>query len=141
MVCKPKDNGGLGIMNFQKKNEALPMKHLDKFYNKVETPWVQLVWNSYYASSVPHGERPCGFFWWLDIMQFASKFRDVSSIKPGLGDSFAFWTDKWKFMDSSEPPSSRFPRLLSFVLDKELSAAEVFATPNMSQLLYLPLSA
>jgi hypothetical protein len=26
-------------------------------------------------------------------------------------------------------------------LDKELSAAEVFATPNMSQLLYLPLSA
>jgi hypothetical protein len=74
-------------------------------------------------------------------MHFAPKFTMVSSVKPGLGDTFAFWTDKWKFMDSSEPLSSRFPRLFSFVLDKDFSAAEVYAKPNPSQLFYLPLSA
>jgi hypothetical protein len=63
MVCKPKENGGLGIVNFQKKNTALLLKHLDKFYNKSDTPWVQLIWNSYYTDSVPHSARPCGSFW------------------------------------------------------------------------------
>jgi hypothetical protein len=74
-------------------------------------------------------------------MHFAPNFARVSSVKPGLGDTFAFWTDKWRFMDSSEPLSSRFPWLFSFVLDKDLSAAEVYAAPNMSQSFYLPLSA
>jgi hypothetical protein len=74
-------------------------------------------------------------------MHFASNFARVSSVKPGLGDTFAFWIDKWKFMDSAEPLSSRFPRLFSFVLDKDLPAAEVYVAPDMSQLFYLPLSA
>jgi hypothetical protein len=30
MLCKPKHKGGVGIVNFQKQNEALLMKHLDK---------------------------------------------------------------------------------------------------------------
>jgi hypothetical protein len=90
MVCKPKDNGGLGIVNFHKKNEALLLKNLDEFYNKRETPWVQLIWNSYYTDSVPHTARPCGSFWWRDIMHFAPNFARVSSVKPGMGDTFAF---------------------------------------------------
>jgi hypothetical protein len=44
-------------------------------------------------------------------------------------------------MDSAEPLSSRFPRLFSFVLDKDLSVAEVHVAPDMSQSFYLPLSA
>jgi hypothetical protein len=90
MVCKPKDNGGLGIVNFHKKNEALLLKNLDEFYNKRETPLVQLIWNSYYTDSVPHTARPCGSFWWRDIMHFAPNFARVSSVKPGMGDTFAF---------------------------------------------------
>jgi hypothetical protein len=39
---------GLGIIDFQKHNAALLMKFLDKFYNKAEIPWVQLLWSEYY---------------------------------------------------------------------------------------------
>jgi hypothetical protein len=78
MVCKPKENGGLGIVNFQKKNNALLMKHLDKFYNKSDTPWVQLIWSTYYADSVPHSARPCGSFWWRDILQLSPSFALLS---------------------------------------------------------------
>jgi len=34
MVCVPKEDSGLGIINLEKQNEALLMKNLDKFYNK-----------------------------------------------------------------------------------------------------------
>jgi hypothetical protein len=141
MVCKPKENGGLGVVNFQKKNNALLLKHLDKFYNKSDTPWVQLIWSSYYTNSVPHSARPCGSFWWRDIMHLSGSFTEVATIEPGMGDSFLFWSDKWKFMHSDQPLASRFPRLFSFVLDKEMSAADVFSTEDFSQLFYRPLSA
>jgi hypothetical protein len=34
MICKPKVNGGLGIVNIKNKNDSLLLKHLDKFYNR-----------------------------------------------------------------------------------------------------------
>jgi hypothetical protein len=40
MVCKPKEKGGLGIINLKLQNAALLLKHLHKFYNNFDTPWV-----------------------------------------------------------------------------------------------------
>lgn len=34
MVCVPKQEGGLGVINLKKHNEALLLKNLKKFYNK-----------------------------------------------------------------------------------------------------------
>jgi hypothetical protein len=48
LVCLAKKNGGLGIVNFQKKNVALLIKFLDKFYNHLDIPWVNLVWHAHY---------------------------------------------------------------------------------------------
>ena len=36
MVCIPKEEGGLGVIDLQKQNEALLLKNLDKFFNKKE---------------------------------------------------------------------------------------------------------
>lgn len=38
MICKPKKNGGLGILDFKKQNEGLLLKHLHKFFNKEDIP-------------------------------------------------------------------------------------------------------
>jgi hypothetical protein len=54
--------GGLGIVNFQKQNAALLIKILDKFYNKRDLPWVNLIWEKHYAGKVPHAESLCGSF-------------------------------------------------------------------------------
>jgi hypothetical protein len=43
MLCKTKDKGGVGIVNFTKRNEALLLKHLDNFFNKADLPWVHLI--------------------------------------------------------------------------------------------------
>jgi hypothetical protein len=69
MVCRPKKCGGLGIVDFQKQNAALLIKFLDKFYNKVDIPWVHLIWSEYYLDTVPHWEKLKGYFWWRDMLK------------------------------------------------------------------------
>jgi len=51
---KPKDRGGLGVINLTLQNEALLLKQLDKFYKKKDVQWVKLIWNKYYQEGVPH---------------------------------------------------------------------------------------
>ena len=46
MVCKPKEEGGLGVLDLQKQNEALLMKNLDKFLNRRDIPRVTMVWEN-----------------------------------------------------------------------------------------------
>jgi hypothetical protein len=69
MVCKPKKNGGLGIVDFQKQNVALLLKFLDNFYNNRDIPWVKLICHAYYMDKVPHDEQLCGSFWWRDVLK------------------------------------------------------------------------
>jgi hypothetical protein len=38
MMCRPKDQGGLGILNLKLQNQALIMKNLHKFYNHADIP-------------------------------------------------------------------------------------------------------
>jgi hypothetical protein len=48
MVCLPKEEGGLGVIDLRVHNEALLLKNLHKFFNKVNLPWVKLIWDNYY---------------------------------------------------------------------------------------------
>ena len=50
MVCLPKEEGGLGVLNLKTQNEAMLLKNLHKFFNKVDTPWVQLIWDKHYGN-------------------------------------------------------------------------------------------
>ena len=84
MLCKTKDKGGVGIVNFTKKNEALLLKHLDKFYKCADVPWVRLNWHSYYSDTIPHGEKVCGSFWWRDVMKHIDSIERLLSLNLGV---------------------------------------------------------
>ena len=58
LVCRPKDKGGLGILNLNVQNQGLLLKQMHKFYNKQQVPWVQLIWDSYYDGVVLHATSP-----------------------------------------------------------------------------------
>jgi hypothetical protein len=66
---RPKKKGGLGMINLRSQNVALLIKHLDKFYNRRDIPWVTLIWNTYYSNGeVPHAYKKKVSFRWRDIL-------------------------------------------------------------------------
>jgi len=62
LVQKPKDKGGLGVLNLRLQNDSLLLKQLNKFYSKKDIPWVQLIWHKYYRDKVPHESPEVGSF-------------------------------------------------------------------------------
>jgi len=51
VACKPKEDGGLGIIDLRAHNLALLLKYLDKFYNHANIPWVSLTWSKFYKNN------------------------------------------------------------------------------------------
>lgn len=47
MVCVPKEEGGLGVINIEVHNKSLLMKNFDKFFNRKDIPWVNMIWEKH----------------------------------------------------------------------------------------------
>jgi len=63
MVCFPnKNEGGFRVLNLLVQNDSLLLKNLHKFYNKLDIPWVHLLWEKLYSNGrLPTlGEAPSG---------------------------------------------------------------------------------
>jgi hypothetical protein len=136
VVTIPKDKGGLGILNLRLQNDALLLKHLDKFYNKRDIPWVQLIWWKYYQDKVPHAAREVGSFWWKDILRLSNLFRGIARCAIGDGSTVLSWDDPW----TDHLLSEQYPRLLSFSKDTRLSVKDMLNTEELEDLFHLPLS-
>ena len=124
LVCRPKEKGGLGVINLHIQNKGLLLKHLHKFFNKADIPWVTLIWNSYYDDGVPHATVSVGSFWWRDILKLSDAYTAISSVHINRGDSALFWSDAWLIGGSSRTLCWRLPRLFYFVINDKLSVNE-----------------
>ena len=90
-VMRPKNKGGLGVVNLRAQNKALLLKNLDKFYNKRDIPWVNMIWHSHYANDqVPHASTDKGSFWWRDLLKLCDHFRGVATCQIGDGTTVLF---------------------------------------------------
>jgi hypothetical protein len=96
MICRPKDQGGLGVLDLRIQNKALLIKNLHKFYNQKDIPWVKLIWQAYYNNGqLPHFGNSKGSFWWKDCLSFMKDYRDITSITINNGKTCSLWKDKW----------------------------------------------
>jgi len=137
-MCRTKKEGGLNIVNLENQNSALLMKFLDKFFNHAEIPWVQLTWSRLYSHQFipPQSKKPCGSFWWKDVLKLFSKFREFALCKPRKGNSSSLWLDNW----SGQVLQQVFPQLFSFPRKKHWSLKH-FMEKDPESTLFLPLSA
>ena len=96
LVCRPKDQGGLGVINLRVQNQALLMKNLLKFYNHYDIPWVNLIFQAYYNNSnVPHATPNKGSFWWKDCMAHIDDYRGMVSCIIVNGKTILLWKGIW----------------------------------------------
>jgi hypothetical protein len=64
LVCRPKEQGGLGVLNLRVQNQALLITNIYKLYNHHDIPWVNLIWQAYYNDiGSPHGCQNKDSFW------------------------------------------------------------------------------
>jgi len=136
MVQQPKDKGGLGVLNLRLQNDALLLKQLHKFYNRENIPWVQLIWNKYYSTKVPHAAATVGSFWWRDVLKLCTLYRGIASCKIGDGSSVTFFND----LIDGEILSSKFPRLFSFTSNPDISVQQIMLAEDLDSIFDLPLT-
>ena len=140
LVCRPKKFGGLGVTHLGFQNEALLMKHLFKFFNKQDIPWVNLIWRTYYGPLAPQVTQSCRSFWWRDVLSLYDKFCKLATPQVHAGDTVVFWLDHWKVDNCTTLLKERFPRLHSFVIDDLITVRDIFNMTTESGNLHLPLS-
>jgi hypothetical protein len=136
MVCRSKEEGGLGVINIKTQNESLLLKHLHKFFNKDDTPWVSLVWEKYYGSGSLPGNSKKGSFWWRDILKLLDKFKGIARVEVRNGRSCQLWGDLWE----EDLLKHKFPELFSFAKKKEITFAVALNQVPIHGLFHLPLS-
>ena len=93
-VCKPKEQGGLDVLDLTIHNKCLLMKHVHKFVNKYNLPWVNLIWSTYYPNGIIH-DRKVGSFWWKDICKNLAQYKILNICTIGRGDIIYTWQDNW----------------------------------------------
>jgi hypothetical protein len=108
-------------------NEVLLIKHLHKFYNKEDVPWVHLVWHIHFATGqIPHASPEKGSFWFRDVMKFASHFRGITSAKVGLEDTVLLWENVW----NGHSLANELPRLHLYARNKKISLAQFMSNQD-----------
>jgi hypothetical protein len=88
--CRPKQQGGLGVLNLDIQNKTLLLKNVHKLFNREDTPWVNLIWNTYYANGVVPGQRLEGSFWWRAHLKLLDSYKAISRCNLGDGKSALF---------------------------------------------------
>lgn len=136
MVCKSKEEGGLGIINIEKQNEALLLKNLDKFYNKRDIPRVQMVWEKYYSNGKLPGATRKGSFCWRNNLKNLSKYKEMAALNLQNGESTLFWQDRW----NGQPLESEMPELHSYAKNRKITAKQAMNTEDLTHLFHLPIS-
>jgi hypothetical protein len=96
-VCKPKEYGGLGILNTRRMNIALMLKWIWKLYQNAEGLWVDLLKAKYlgnnelFSAAVP---RKCSQFWnSIQKINWYFKLGEKHQVKSGKRTYF--WLDWW----------------------------------------------
>jgi hypothetical protein len=135
MVCLPKSEGGLGVLQLETHNDALLLKNLHKFFNKADIPWVHLIWEKHYRNGRLPNHTLKGSFWWREILRILGKFKSCASVTLQLGSTCSLW----HYSRCDMVPSQPFPHLFSFTRLKFISVGKA-RSMAISNLFQLPLS-
>jgi hypothetical protein len=130
-VCSPISEGGLGIRNVRKFNQALLGKWLWRFAHEDGAWWRSILVAKYGSSQ--DGWRSSditeshGVGLWKYICMGWSKFKHHFRFEPGVGLKISFWEDAWC---GESPLKDTFPGLFSIARFKEASIADNMELEN-----------
>uniref|UniRef100_A0A8I6YGZ3 Uncharacterized protein n=1 Tax=Hordeum vulgare subsp. vulgare TaxID=112509 RepID=A0A8I6YGZ3_HORVV len=124
IICRPKDQGGLGIENLEVKNRCLLSKWLFRLSVETEGIWVQILRNKYlHSKTLAHvSVRPNDSPFWKGLMKVRSAFFRRTKFIIGNGEGTRFWEDSWL---GETPLATQYPALYNVVQRKDAYVATV----------------
>jgi hypothetical protein len=96
VVCRPKDQGGLGVHDLEVKNRALLGKWLARLLTE-DGRWQQLLRKKYVGSKAISQViwKPGDSHFWAGIMATKKHFFPFGSFSIRNGSEIRFWEDRW----------------------------------------------
>jgi hypothetical protein len=125
IICRPKDQGGLGIEVLELKNRCLLSKWLFKILNE-EGVWQELLHNKYLSQKTlaEVQAKPTDSPFWKGLMRVKDDFFQKGYFKIGNGATTRFWEDIWLGESSL---ATQYPSLYNIVNHKNVLVAHVLA--------------
>jgi hypothetical protein len=125
IVCRPKDQGGLGIEVLELKNKCLLSKWLFKLLNE-EGVWQELLHNKYLRHKTLSAvqAKPTDSSFWKGLMRVKEEFFNRGFFQIGNGMNTRVCEDIWL---GKTPLANQYPSLYNIVRHKDVRVAHVLA--------------
>jgi hypothetical protein len=123
-VCRPKDQGGLGIINTWFLNIALMTKWIWRLFDPAEqnSLWFKLLQAKYFnTDNIFAATSQGGSQFWRSINKIKHFFKLGARYTVENGEKVCFWTDWWV---GEAPLAIRFPRLFDICSYQAISVAQ-----------------
>jgi hypothetical protein len=126
IICRPKDQGGLGVLNLELQNRCLLSKWLFSLFN-TEGAWQQLIRNKYLGSKIitQVARSPGDSQFWSGLMNIKDEFLRMGSFHLQDDKEIRFWKDTWLENTSLK---EQYPNLFNIVRRKNASVEEIFSS-------------
>jgi hypothetical protein len=123
IICRPKDQGGLGIEVLELKNKCLLSKWLFKLLNE-EGVWQELLHNKYLSQKTLSQVqvKPSDSPFWKGLMQVKDDFFARGHFKIGDGSTVRFWEDIWL---GDKTLAQQYPSLYHIAQHRNVLVADV----------------
>lgn len=114
IICRPKDQGDLGIENLEVKNICLLSKWLYKLSVQTEATWAQILRSKYVQSKTlaQVTVRPTDSPFWKGLMKVKAAFYNRTKFIVGNGNTTRFWEDTWL---GETPLALQYPSLYCII--------------------------
>lgn len=93
-VCRPKEDGGLGIKSLSDRNACVQVKLLHRLHSGAESPWAAWAWKQI-NGPVAAGKRTEAGAHWAALVELMPLYRSISKPIVGDGQRTSFWDDDW----------------------------------------------
>ncbi|KAK1692879.1 hypothetical protein QYE76_009576 [Lolium multiflorum] len=128
-VCRPKEFGGLGLLNTKKMNVALLLKWIWRLYQEEDTIWAHIIRAKYGdASDLFAGSGNGGSPFWKSLHKIKNLFKVGAKHKVRNGIRTSFWKDWWW---GRGPLLESFPLLFAICDNQEISVADALFQDNL----------
>lgn len=126
VMCRPKNLGGLSIINTSVMDKCLIIKWWWRILNSdPKALWFQILKAKYFPNSSPlFASANGGSQFWRQLVSVCDDFRSLLKFSVGDGTSIHCWLDWWT---GDGPLSVAFPVLFSYVSSPKVSIAELSA--------------